>query len=112
MAKPDKLSQLELLERRKRIPQKTQEILRKMISRRYAELCSPSPGGNRQARRFTKPYEPEIWLDTNRDKIGIDQTMIGIGIWRYLHPGWFESYMRQDPAIRRGIVIQLALQLR
>jgi hypothetical protein len=63
MAKPDKLSHQELLERRKRIPQRTQEILRKMISRRHTELCNTPDGGKRQPRRKTKPYLPEIWLE-------------------------------------------------
>jgi hypothetical protein len=64
MAKPDKLSNQELLERRKRIPQRTQEILRKMISRRFTELCNGPEGGNRQPRRKTKPYlPPDIWLE-------------------------------------------------
>jgi hypothetical protein len=63
MAKPDKLSHQELLERRKRIPQRTQEILRKMISRRFMELCNAPDGGSRQPKRKAKPYLPEIWLE-------------------------------------------------
>jgi hypothetical protein len=61
MAKSNKLSQQELIERRKRIPQRTQEILRKMISRRQAELCGPAEGGNRKGKRKSKPYLSELW---------------------------------------------------
>jgi hypothetical protein len=58
MAKCDKLSKQQEQEReaRKRIPVKTQELLSKMISRRFAELCGP-PAGRKPKR---KPYMPEF----------------------------------------------------
>ena len=40
MSNKAKLLRHQRVERRKRIPQRTQEILRKMIQRRYAELCA------------------------------------------------------------------------
>jgi hypothetical protein len=61
MAKPDQASLRELMERRKRIPRKTQEILRKMIIRRHAELCVAPSGGNRQPKRKANPYLPDSW---------------------------------------------------
>jgi hypothetical protein len=67
MAKPDKAAQLELLERQKRIPLKTQETLRKMISRRHAELCGPSPANYGQTARKAKAYLPGIWLEHERE---------------------------------------------
>jgi len=54
MAKYDKLAKQEL-EARKRIPQKTQDLLSKMIAKRFAELCGPPPG-----RKKRKPYMPEF----------------------------------------------------
>jgi hypothetical protein len=59
VTKSGKLSRLELSERNKRIPQRTQEILRKMIGRRRAELDSIRANGARQS----VPYVPEIRAD-------------------------------------------------
>jgi hypothetical protein len=49
VTKSGKLSRRELSERNKRIPQRTQEILRKMIGRRRAELDSTRANGTRLA---------------------------------------------------------------
>lgn len=67
MAKINKPSQQELLERQKRIPKKTQEILGKMIGRRFAELCGAARGGNGQVKRKAKPYLPELWPGEARE---------------------------------------------
>jgi hypothetical protein len=48
VAKSGKLSRQELIERNKRIPQRTQEILRRMIGRRQAELDSTQAKGGRR----------------------------------------------------------------
>jgi hypothetical protein len=66
MAKSDKLSKQHEQERdgRSRIPQKTHELLSKMISRRFAELCAPS--GGRKPKR--KPYMPDFLPSLSYDR--------------------------------------------
>jgi hypothetical protein len=62
MPRPEKLSQLELLERHKRIPKKTQETLSKMISRRFAELCGVTHSDGHQARQAAKTFPHAVQL--------------------------------------------------
>lgn len=58
MQKKGKLARRRQADRRKRIPERTHEILRKMIRTRYAELCPADPGPNRVTPNGSGPSLP------------------------------------------------------
>jgi hypothetical protein len=63
VAKSGKLSRQELIERKQRIPQRTQEILRRMIARRQAELCSNPANGGRRPLSYLPELTAEIAVE-------------------------------------------------
>lgn len=74
MVKSGKLSRQELSERKKRIPQRTQEILRKMIGRRRAELESMQGNGARKPLSWLPELLAELAPAINARRVPTDKT--------------------------------------
>jgi hypothetical protein len=74
VAKSGKMSRHELIERKKRIPQRTQEILRRMIGRRQAELASIQADGARQAASCLPQLRMELASEGGARPVPADKT--------------------------------------